>query len=301
MRVILSRKGFDTSYGGVPSPILEDGRMIMLPIPAEEGEDRRTKYSELYYGRNERIVDLMKSLGIGSYKSPGQSYEFRSKDARAHVDPDLIRITLRSRNPGWKPLFGPTGTKFPLLDKNVGIDDLFLFFGWYQKVKSNGDKLRYDPDDFSTSNRGKHRIFGYFQVGSVLNVDEDRLPKWTSYHAHVGVKGVEKFKPNIVYVAKPSLTFASELPGAGTFEYEERKEENLATKLTLTKPGHAMSEWELPFAGVKCWNSPEKWLTKTSRHGFFKSPDIGQELLWEQNPSVEEWAKKLIFAHKIRK
>jgi hypothetical protein len=88
---------------------------------------------------------------------------------------------------------------------------------------------------------------------------------------------------------------------AGTFEYDEKKEENLTTKLMLTKPGHAMSEWELPFTGVKCWNSPEKWLTKAWRNGFFKSPDIGQELLWEQNPSVEEWATKLIFAHKIRK
>jgi hypothetical protein len=33
MKVILSRKGFDSEYGGYPSPILPDGRMIFLPIP----------------------------------------------------------------------------------------------------------------------------------------------------------------------------------------------------------------------------------------------------------------------------
>ena len=36
MKVILSRKGFDSCYGGHPSPILPDGRMISLPIPSSE-------------------------------------------------------------------------------------------------------------------------------------------------------------------------------------------------------------------------------------------------------------------------
>ena len=34
MKLIFSRKGFDSSAGGIPSPILPDGRMISLPIPA---------------------------------------------------------------------------------------------------------------------------------------------------------------------------------------------------------------------------------------------------------------------------
>lgn len=37
MKLILSRKGFDTHNGGGPSPILPDGRMLSLPIP-----ERRT-------------------------------------------------------------------------------------------------------------------------------------------------------------------------------------------------------------------------------------------------------------------
>ena len=32
-RIILSRKGFDSSSGGVASPIFSDGRLCSLPIP----------------------------------------------------------------------------------------------------------------------------------------------------------------------------------------------------------------------------------------------------------------------------
>lgn len=33
LRIILSRKGFDTGYGGIANPILPDGRFHPLPIP----------------------------------------------------------------------------------------------------------------------------------------------------------------------------------------------------------------------------------------------------------------------------
>ena len=33
MKVVLSRKGFDSSAGGVASPIMPDGTMLSLPIP----------------------------------------------------------------------------------------------------------------------------------------------------------------------------------------------------------------------------------------------------------------------------
>lgn len=34
MKLILSRKSFGSAAGGVPSPILEDGTMLPLPIPS---------------------------------------------------------------------------------------------------------------------------------------------------------------------------------------------------------------------------------------------------------------------------
>ena len=50
MRVILSRKGFDSQYGGMPSPILPDGTLLSLPIPSKT--DMETKYRDLYYGNS---------------------------------------------------------------------------------------------------------------------------------------------------------------------------------------------------------------------------------------------------------
>ena len=47
MKVILSRKGFDSSNGGCPSPILPDGTLLSLPIPTDD----RDKYEDLSWKR----------------------------------------------------------------------------------------------------------------------------------------------------------------------------------------------------------------------------------------------------------
>ena len=41
MKLIFSRKGFDSQYGGVPSPILSDGTLLPLPIPSRQGRSLR--------------------------------------------------------------------------------------------------------------------------------------------------------------------------------------------------------------------------------------------------------------------
>lgn len=45
MKIILSRKGFDSSAGGVASPILPGGEMISLPIP-ETGDPPAATYRD---------------------------------------------------------------------------------------------------------------------------------------------------------------------------------------------------------------------------------------------------------------
>ena len=40
LNVVLSRKGFDSASGGIPSPILPGGKLVPLPIPA--AGDRHT-------------------------------------------------------------------------------------------------------------------------------------------------------------------------------------------------------------------------------------------------------------------
>lgn len=44
MKLVLSRKGFDSGYVGFPSPILPDGRLISIQIP---NDDKSTKCKDL--------------------------------------------------------------------------------------------------------------------------------------------------------------------------------------------------------------------------------------------------------------
>lgn len=36
VKLVLSRKGFDSSFGGVASPIMPDGSLLSLPIPSKK-------------------------------------------------------------------------------------------------------------------------------------------------------------------------------------------------------------------------------------------------------------------------
>jgi hypothetical protein len=60
MKIILSRKGFDSSYGGYPSPILPDGKMVSLPIPLKDD----LTYSDLEVKAGWTYYDLMKQLKL---------------------------------------------------------------------------------------------------------------------------------------------------------------------------------------------------------------------------------------------
>ena len=45
MKVVLSRKGFDSSNGGIVNPIFEDGTMISFPISSHD----RDMFGDLQY------------------------------------------------------------------------------------------------------------------------------------------------------------------------------------------------------------------------------------------------------------
>jgi hypothetical protein len=104
MRVIFSRKGFDSAAGKVPSPIIE-GEPISLPIPAKG----RSKTSYRLAGLG-KIVEQVTKGCIGA-------------DNLCHEDPVFL-------NGRWA--FGQTGGPQSHLEKNgVGVGDVFLFFGLF--------------------------------------------------------------------------------------------------------------------------------------------------------------------------
>lgn len=108
MRIIFSRKGFDSAAGGGPSPII-DGRPISLPIPA--GAASQTSYG---------------ALGLGEFAAQASRGKLGADDL-CHHDPMFLD--------NGTCLFGQCGAAQTHLERQgVGVGDVFLFFGLFRDV-----------------------------------------------------------------------------------------------------------------------------------------------------------------------
>src|SRR4051812_19294963 len=134
MRIILSRKGFDSSYGGVPSPILPTGELLSLPIPETCPSKQHARYCDVRFG-GATLDELIARLAPN--RTP---LEF------VHLDPDLRRESL-NRHPEWRPAFGQAlAAESHLVAQGVEPGDLFLFFGWFRQIDTNWRYVRGAPD-----------------------------------------------------------------------------------------------------------------------------------------------------------
>lgn len=238
MRVILSRKGFDSQYGGVPSPILPDGRMISLPIPAK---DAPTPY------------DAMQRDGLSFGKLVGDLTRGRVEARfRGHLDPDLDPAAV-SRPRGWRPLFGQADASLGHLRKaGVEVGDLFLFFGWFRRAELVGDRWR-----FVAGSPSFHALWGWLLIAEMYAVSE--LPKdirrWAAGHPHLaGMPNVQ----NGVFIAGQEFSIGRRRhPGAGLFPFAQHR--------VLTTPGASRSTWEMP-----AWMHPVEAVATLSYHGDVK-------------------------------
>jgi hypothetical protein len=281
MRLILSRKGFDAVNGGIPSPILPDGRLCPLPIPDERSPLR-------YDGLSVAGVSLGKLLA-----------DLRPKKMKseifAHLDPDLDRNSL-ARPVGWRPMFGQAGAaQSHLRNQGVGVGDLFLFFGWFREVEKEDGRYQYVADS-----RDRHVIFGWLQVGECFEVKEpNKAPEWVRSHVHFQREKPKKAN-EMVYAAAGRLSlpgYSLSLPGGGLFtEYQP--------SLCLTAAGRSRSIWRLPG-----WFLPTlRTQQLLSYHGDFgrwardgadvvlRSAAIGQEfvLQGEDYPKMVDWVSALL-------
>ncbi len=152
MKVILSRKGFDSAAGGVASPIFDDGTMISLPIPSKHAPIR---YDQITYGGHDigRVVaDLTGRAIRGS--------------ATAHLDPDLVATALRTRGRGWRGLFGQAhNAQQVLAGAGVGPGDLFLFFGWFRRATQHDGTYHY-----AKASKNIHALWGWMPLIDWLNL-----------------------------------------------------------------------------------------------------------------------------------
>lgn len=274
MKVILSRKGFDSVSGGYPSPIFPNGLMASLPIP-----DNNTSiyYKDLKLNENFSYLDLMNQLGL--------SKKF-NKYSTAHIDPD-INESILDRPSNWQAIFGQDNSSASHLNnQNVSIGDIFLFFGWFKKCIKTSLGYKYDPKD----KNGRHIIFGYMQVGKKIIINNDsNYPKSYLLHPHFEYRDR---KNNTAYIAADFLKFNSTISGAGTFKYND--------DLVLSLDNIDRSIWKLPSFfhpsyGTKMTyhTNPQKW-QKNDSFCTLQTVGRGQEFVISNNSSVEEWAKNII-------
>lgn len=281
MKLVLSRKGFDSGYGGYPSFIMPKGELISLPIP---DFNRAITYNDLFMTCGTSYSELMSDI-IGDTIRYEHNGKFNIQEIGCHFDPD-INSKAYERKDGWRPLFGQAGSALShLRNQGVGVGDIFLFFGWFRDVVMSEEGYCYSPRD----KIGKHLIYGYFQVGEIHQINQMAPEDWMTYHAHVS-RGKAAGDNDCVYVAAESLSFEPSLPGAGSFSYGD--------ELVLTKEGLTRTRWQLPdiFRQTKIsYHSENSW-----KDGYFQSAAKGQEFVVDCTEDIERWVKKLVTTNGVK-
>jgi len=220
MKFILSRKGFDGTYGGFPSPIFEDGKMISLPIPIFHDQEKTITYDDL----NPQGVNL------GSlFKEIGKAPRIGNKEAKyVHLDPDLYEDSIQKNNgfnarmKGWKGLFGTDKAAAGILcNEKTGVKsgDIFLFFGWFNHIINEEGKRVYDK-----KSQGFHQIWGWLQIDKIIRLDQDpglkTVPEWAKYHPHCHHP---EWRPNVLFIASDTLSLdgfeTKGIKGYGAIKY----------------------------------------------------------------------------------
>lgn len=276
MKIILSRKGFDSTSGGMAGPILPDGTLLSLPIPSDDGT---IGYDEIFY-EEKSYLEIISEL------NPRIGEKLQSK--KCHLDPD-IENRYGASVMDWTPAFGQADLAEKHLEKqNVSKGDIFLFYGWFRETDydENG-KLRFVRKLSGNANTiDKHVIFGYMEVGQKIE-DVDSIKKLYPFHPHAQEK-YSQLPNNVLYIPTSVLSANKQVKGYGCLKYQPK---NL-----LTKKGHKRSEWALP----NCFRNVEISYHENDNFGwiegndYFKSAYRGQEFVIEATDEIMKWAMDII-------
>lgn len=266
LKIILSRKGFDSANGGIASPIMEDGTLISFPIPSND----RDTYDALVY-RSQSYTKILEDL---KYKG----------NPACHIDPDLSSDRRKTPIDGWCPIFGQINAPATYLMNSVKVEpgDLFLFFGNFHKVKFADGKFQYikKTGDFYSDN-DLQLIWGYLQVDEIItNPEEQRKYNW---HPHSDEERV-KVRSNVMFKAREVLSFNNNMPGAGILKYREDR--------VLTDKGCSKATWiKRPIYDIDAIIGNRRNSSKIN--GIYYQ-GIWQELGLHESFECEEWAKSII-------
>ena len=186
MRVVLSRKGLDTSFGSNAGNMLlfnEDktkAQLIMLPIPELDSRNDYCELSDYWreYGDSDKFLKF-----FDNYKFLGQYYplsrtanrlekcSLEIKDgeyclARCHPDPNINNFYMKKDFLGSLGQVGQAQSHLANEKNKIGVGDIFIFFGLFNECIDKGATINLD------SKQKKHIMFGYLQVGNIIRTNE---------------------------------------------------------------------------------------------------------------------------------
>jgi hypothetical protein len=220
MKVIFSRKGFDSSAGGYPSLIFPDGTLYSIPIHGSKNE--KISYGDINYEYNgEKIQSILKDLTKGKFNI----------DKKCHNDPMFYSVD----NKKGVALGQADRAEGHLRNQQISEGDIFLFYGWFKEIEKIEEKWRY------TNKPDLHIIWSYMEVKEKFFLDKineeskllDSYP-FLKEHPHIGRN---RLKNNSIYISKKSKYF----------DYNSKR------FLTDVKNYSGRSTWRLP----NCFNQPQ--------------------------------------------
>lgn len=272
MKIILSRKGFDSASGGCPSPIMPDGTLLSLPIPDDYAPtviiktEKLLTFSDLVY-KSHTYTQLL--AGIRRTKT----YNV------CHLDPDLRKDARSTPIDGWEAAFGQTESALGVLrNAKVQIGDLFLFFGLFREVEYYKDTIR-----FIRGARKIQIIYGYMEIGEILYKPE-QIEKFY-WHPHA-TKGLYEDDRNAIFLPSKHLSLCSSLPGYGVLNYREDR--------VLTMQGENTATWKPhDFYMPNNIYDDRKNSAKSGSKGLYYAGQW-QELVLNSNENANDWALKMI-------
>ena len=267
MKVILSRKGFDSSNGGIASPIFEDGTLISFPIPSLD----KDTYRDLMY----KGIEYSKILTDLKYKG----------GLRCHVDPDLNQSRRKEQIDGWFPAFGQIDSAASYL-KNIGVKkgDIFLYFGNFHCVEKSNERYRYvrKTGDFYKDN-DLQVIWGYLQVGEIITDSGKQSEIW--WHPHSDKCRLMN-KTNVIFRATEKLSFDDRKAGAGLLSFDRKR--------VLTLESFSKAIWKLNSVyDVNNIYGNRKNSAREPAKGIYYA-GIWQELGLKESEECTEWVKSIL-------
>ena len=274
MRFILSRKGYDSQFGGNPSPVFKttgqllDGFLYSIPIPECESKGNSFDY---------HLPEPLIPIGF-----PINTRYF-------HLDPDIRPELHRELPPNWCPILGQSDAAAQhLKNQNVGINDIFLFFGLFQDVEWNRN---YNQWVFGNS-KPYHAIWGYMQIKDIKKVD-DTVRKQYPWHPHCQIDYHSENQNNTLYIGSSgnlTLKGLDDCISYGTFKNDN--------KLRLTKIGAPLTQWSsqcLPWLDVSKKQSHMSYHDENCfQKGFFQAAFRGQEFVTDDFDNESDILEKVL-------